>query len=124
MTTMVYVACAEPREIVRFAMDRDSGVLRQVDTTYVPGIEQPASTSMPLAVSPDKRVLHAALRGVPYPGVEFRDRAGWWVVGDGRGESAASDLLPDGGSDRAAYASPRRIRARCWRASNWMHVGR
>ncbi|HTC12372.1 MAG TPA: beta-propeller fold lactonase family protein [Acetobacteraceae bacterium] len=71
MTTMVYVACAEPREIVRFAMDRDSGVLRQVDTTYVPGIEQPASTSMPLAVSPDKRVLHAALRGVPYPGVSF-----------------------------------------------------
>ena len=26
---------------------------------------------MPLAVSPDKCVLHAALRGVPYPGVSF-----------------------------------------------------
>lgn len=71
MPTMVYVACAEPREIVRFAMDRDSGILRLVDATYVPGIEQASNTSMPLAVSPDKRVLHAALRGVPYPGVSF-----------------------------------------------------
>jgi 6-phosphogluconolactonase len=71
MTTMVYVACAEPREIVRYAMDRDSGALRQIDATYVPGLDQPSSTSMPLAVSPDQRVMHAALRGVPYPGVSF-----------------------------------------------------
>jgi 6-phosphogluconolactonase len=71
MTTMVYVACAEAREIVRFAMDRDSGALRQIDSTYVPGIEVPSNTSMPLAVSPDKRVMHAALREVPYPGVSF-----------------------------------------------------
>jgi 6-phosphogluconolactonase len=71
MTTMVYVACAEPREIVRFAMDRDSGALRQVDATYVPGLEVPSSTSMPLAISPDKHVMHAALRGEPHPGVSF-----------------------------------------------------
>jgi 6-phosphogluconolactonase len=71
MPTMVYVACAEPREILRLAMDRDSGALRRIDTTYVPGIEQPANTSMPLAVGPDKRVLHAALRQPPYPGVSF-----------------------------------------------------
>ena len=34
-TTVVYVSCAEPREIVRFAMDRDSGALRRLDATYV-----------------------------------------------------------------------------------------
>jgi 6-phosphogluconolactonase len=70
-TTVVYVSCAEPREIVRFAMDRDTGVLRRVDATYVPGIEIASNTSMPLAVSPDKRVLHAGLRQPPYPCVGF-----------------------------------------------------
>ncbi len=70
-TTVVYVSCAEPREIVRFAMDRDSGVLRRIDATYVPGIEIASNTSMPLAVSPDKRVLHAGLRQPPYPCVGF-----------------------------------------------------
>ena len=71
MTTMVYVSCAEPREIVRFAMDRDGGALRQMDATYVPGLEVPSSTSMPLAISPDQHVMHAALRGEPHPGVSF-----------------------------------------------------
>lgn len=70
-TTMVYVSCAEPREILRFAMDRESGALRRIDVTYVPGIELPSNTSMPLAISPDRRVLHAALRQPPYPCVGF-----------------------------------------------------
>ena len=71
MTTMVYVACAEPREIMRFAMDPERGALSFVDSTHVPGIDQPSNTSMPLAISPDRRVLHAALRRPPYPGVSF-----------------------------------------------------
>jgi 6-phosphogluconolactonase len=70
-TTVVYVSCAEPREIVRFTMDRDSGALHRIDATYVPGIEIASNTSMPLAVSPDKRVLHAGLRQPPYPCVGF-----------------------------------------------------
>jgi 6-phosphogluconolactonase len=70
-TTVVYVSCAEPREIVRFAMDRDSGALQQIDATYVPGIDIASNTSMPLAISPDKRVLHAGLRQPPYPCVGF-----------------------------------------------------
>jgi 6-phosphogluconolactonase len=69
--TVVYVSCAEPREIVRFSMDLDSGVLRRIDATYVPGIEIASNTSMPLAISPDKRVLHAGLRQPPYPCVGF-----------------------------------------------------
>jgi 6-phosphogluconolactonase len=70
-TTVVYVSCAEPREILRFAMDRDNGELRRIDATYVPGIDIASNTSMPLAVSPNKRVLHAGLRQPPYPCVGF-----------------------------------------------------
>ena len=70
-TTVVYVSCAEPREILRFAMDRDSGALQRIDATYVPGIDIASNTSMPLAVSPDRRVLHAGLRQPPYPCVGF-----------------------------------------------------
>jgi 6-phosphogluconolactonase len=71
MAAIVYVSCAEPREILRFEMDRDTGALRRIDATYVPGIDQPSNTSMPLAISPDRRVLHAALRHPPYPCVAF-----------------------------------------------------
>ncbi len=70
-TTVVYVSCAEPREILRFAMDRDSGELRRIDATYVPGIDIASNTSMPLAVNPNKWVLHAGLRQPPYPCVGF-----------------------------------------------------
>jgi 6-phosphogluconolactonase len=69
--TMVYVSCAEPREIIRLAMDRDSGALQRLDSTYVPGIDTASGTSMPLAVSPDRRFLYAALRRPPYPAASF-----------------------------------------------------
>jgi 6-phosphogluconolactonase len=69
--TVVYVSCAEPREILRFAMDRHSGALQQIDATYVPGIDIASNTSMPLAISPDRHVLHAGLRQPPYPCVGF-----------------------------------------------------
>jgi 6-phosphogluconolactonase len=65
------VSCAEPREILRFTMDRDSGALHRIDVTYVPGIDIASYTSMPLAISPDRRVLHAGLRQPPYPCVGF-----------------------------------------------------
>jgi len=70
-TTMVYVSCAEPREILRFTMDRDSGALQRIDATYVPGIDMASNTSMPLAISPDRHVLHAGLRQPPFPCVGF-----------------------------------------------------
>ena len=70
-TTIVYVSCAEPREILRFTMDRDSGSLRRIDATYVPGIDIASNTSMPLAINPDRRVLHAGLRQPPFPCVGF-----------------------------------------------------
>ena len=69
--TVVYVSCAEPREILRFAMDRDNGTLLRLDATYVPGIDIASNTSMPLAISPDRIVLHAGLRQPPYPCVGF-----------------------------------------------------
>jgi 6-phosphogluconolactonase len=69
--TVVYVSCAEPREIVRFAMDRDSGELLLIDATYVRGISSASNTSMPLAISPNRLVVHAELRQPPYPCVGF-----------------------------------------------------
>ena len=42
-----------------------------VDTTPVPGLTHP-DASLPLAISPDRRVLFAAVRAEPYAAVSFR----------------------------------------------------
>jgi 6-phosphogluconolactonase len=51
-------------------MDSDSGALTTVASVQVPGIGEPA-TSMPLALSPDRRVLYAAVRSPPFPCASF-----------------------------------------------------
>ena len=58
--TFVYVSNADSQEISVLELDRAAGRLQPVDTVAVGG------TVMPLAVSPDKRVLHAALRSQPF----------------------------------------------------------
>ena len=68
---IVYVSCAQSCEIQRFELSPDCGALRPLGTTPVPGIQGPSNTSMPLAASPDRRVLHAALRGASNPCVSF-----------------------------------------------------
>ena len=68
---IVYVSCAQSCEIQRFELNPDTGALHRLGTTPVPGIQGPSNTSMPLAVSPDRRVLHAALRGASNPCVSF-----------------------------------------------------
>jgi 6-phosphogluconolactonase len=67
---LAYVSCADARAIVTFAMDRATGALTRRASTPVPG---PAggSMSMPLALSPDRRVLHAAVRIAPFPCSSF-----------------------------------------------------
>jgi 6-phosphogluconolactonase len=90
MTRYVYVSCAEPREILRYAMESETGALRRIDATYVPGIDQPSNTSMPLAISPDRRILHAALRQPPFPCVAFAIS-----LRDGTLELLGSANLPD-----------------------------
>ena len=68
---IVYVSCAQRCEIQRFELNPGSGALRPLGTAPVSGIQGPSNTSMPLALSPDRRVLHAALRGASNPCVSF-----------------------------------------------------
>ena len=58
--TYVYVSNADSQEISVLQLDRANGALTSVETVGVGG------TVMPMAVSPDKRVLYAALRSQPY----------------------------------------------------------
>ncbi len=67
----VYMSCAADKEILVFAMNRDSGALRPRGRVAVPGTGEPSPSSMPLAVSPDRRFLYAALRTPPFPVTSF-----------------------------------------------------
>jgi 6-phosphogluconolactonase len=69
--TVVYVSNAGSKEIFVFAMDRDTGDLTPVERAAVPGTDKPSPTSIPMAVSPDRRFLYAALRSEPYPASSF-----------------------------------------------------
>jgi 6-phosphogluconolactonase len=69
--TVVYVSNAGTKEIFVFAMDRDSGDLTQIERVWVPGTDKPSPTSMPMAVSRDRRFLYAALRSEPFPVSSF-----------------------------------------------------
>ena len=63
--TWVYVANADSQEISVLELDRAQGVLKPVETVNVGG------AVMPMAVSPDKRFLYAALRSQPFRVVSF-----------------------------------------------------
>lgn len=63
--TFVYVSNADSQELSVLAFDRSTGRLSPVETLAVGG------TVMPLAVSPDKRFLYAALRSQPFRVVSF-----------------------------------------------------
>jgi 6-phosphogluconolactonase len=63
--TLVYVSNADSQEVSVLELDRAAGQLRLVETVPVGG------TVMPLAVSPDKKFLYAALRSQPFRVVSF-----------------------------------------------------
>jgi 6-phosphogluconolactonase len=67
---LAYVSCADARAIVTFAMDRATGALSRRGETAVPG-PLGGSMSMPLALAPDRRTLHAAVRIAPFPCSSF-----------------------------------------------------
>ena len=69
--TVVYVSNAGSKAVFVFAMDRDSGELTPIEQAAVPGTDKPSPTSIPMAVSPDRRFLYAALRSAPYPVSSF-----------------------------------------------------
>jgi 6-phosphogluconolactonase len=60
MSQVVYVACADSREIYVARLDGASGALAEVQRAAVPG------DVMPLAISPDRRFLYAGLRSEPF----------------------------------------------------------
>ena len=82
--TVAYVSNADSREISVLSVDDESGQVKALQTLPVTGMV------MPLAVSPDKRFLYAALRSEPYAVAGFR------IAGtDGRLTPAGVAPLPD-----------------------------
>jgi 6-phosphogluconolactonase len=67
--TFVYVGNADSQDITILEL-KPNGDLTPVETTAVPGPAKPGS-SLPLAVSPDKKRLYAGLRNEPYSVVTF-----------------------------------------------------
>ena len=65
--TVVYVSNAASKEIYVLAMNRESGELTVIDKVPVPGTDKPSPSSMPMAVTPDRRFLYAALRSDTFP---------------------------------------------------------
>ncbi|MDA8457316.1 beta-propeller fold lactonase family protein [Acidovorax sp. GBBC 3334] len=58
--TWVYVSNADSQDVSVYELDRAAAVLRPVETQALGG------QAMPMAVSPDKRVLYVALRSQPF----------------------------------------------------------
>ena len=60
MPTVVYIACADTREIHVGHLDNATGTVEVIQKAVVPGLV------MPLAVSPNRRFVYACLRSEPY----------------------------------------------------------
>src|SRR6185436_13908185 len=69
-TTYLYVGNAASNEIVVHALDPATGDLTVIEKHVVPGITR-AGGSIPMAVSPDKKVLFAGFRGEPQVAASF-----------------------------------------------------
>jgi len=73
--TFVYISCAEDGEIAAMEMNIESGELNMI------GKAKAGKVVMPLAVSPDSRYLHAAIRSVPYSFASYAiDPATGWLT--------------------------------------------
>jgi len=87
---MAFVSCANENAIVSLHLDEETGALREVARTIVPGTEQISPTSLPMALSHDRRTLHAALRSPPYPVTSFAINAA-----TGELSRLGGDVLPE-----------------------------
>ena len=63
--TFVYISCADDAEIAALEMNPISGDLKLINKAKA------GKTVMPMAVSPDRRFLYAAIRSVPYSVVSY-----------------------------------------------------
>jgi 6-phosphogluconolactonase len=69
--TVVYVSNAGDPSISILAMNRANGDIDLIEKVAIPGAEKPSPTSMPLALTPDRRFLYAALRSEPFTVASF-----------------------------------------------------
>lgn len=69
--TYVLVSCAGDQHITTLAFDPAHGTLHETARTKVPGPDATAAGSLPLALSPDRTRLYAALRATPWTVVTF-----------------------------------------------------
>lgn len=67
MSIIAYVSCAASKSIVVLELNISSGRLRPVQQLEVQGTSVPSPTSLPMAISVDRRHLFAALRSPPFP---------------------------------------------------------
>lgn len=68
--TIVYVSHGKSNDIHVFALDIETGALKPIDRTVAPGVTRPGN-SLPLAISPDRKLLYAAVRGEPVVALTF-----------------------------------------------------
>ena len=110
--TIVYVSCAAEGCIASFRLDNATGVLTPVARTRVPGPLDPPPTSMPLALSPDRRRLYAGSRNPPWP-----------LTGFALGEDGALTVLGTGHlAQSMAYLATDRTGRFLFGASYWGSV--
>lgn len=69
-TTVAYVANADSNDIHVLSLDTAGGRLVPVEQVPIPAIAKPGS-SIPLTLSPDRRMLYAGLRGEPLVAAAF-----------------------------------------------------
>jgi 6-phosphogluconolactonase len=69
--SIAYVSVAGERRVLVLELHDDTGALVTIESVEVPGPDTDAPISMPLAVSPDRRFLYAAIRTPPYPVSSF-----------------------------------------------------
>ena len=93
--SVVYVSNADSQEISVLSLDRASGAVAPLQTVPVGG------TVMPLAVSPDRKLLYAALRSQPYRVVTLA------IEGDGKLRKISEAPLADSMAYIAADRSGR-----------------
>ena len=69
--TAVYVSNGGDPSISVLGMNRATGDLEIIDKVAIPGTDKPSPTSMPMALSPDRRFLFTALRSEPFTVASF-----------------------------------------------------
>jgi len=62
--TYMYVGSAGTSEVIVLSLDPKTGELKELEKTKIPGITK-AGGSIPMALSPNKKILYAGTRGEP-----------------------------------------------------------